>query len=136
MKHIIAEIRALIAEESVTTYFVDVPEKPSFPYVLVWASPGREVTSSLSGDDDHISDIIGLTYVAELPESVLDLAAVVRPLVRRARLDLGGFVAWLRPHDSQPVDMDRSVSLPGGGNPAFAVDLLRVISDGQPLGSS
>lgn len=130
MKHVVAAVRDLIEDEGLRTYYVDVPETPTYPYVLVWSSAGRTVTAALSDDDDHISDVIGLTYVAAIPESVLDLANVVRPLVRRTRMSLGdGVVAWLRPHDSQTVQVDRSVNLPGIGHPAYAVDLLRVVTD-------
>lgn len=130
MRDIVAAVRDLIEDEGVTTHFVNVPEEPTYPYVLVWSSPGAIATEALSDDDDHISDVIGLTYVAEIPESVLDLAGVVRPLVRRTRMSLGGgVIAWLRPHDSQTVQVDRSVNLPGIGHPAYAVDLLRVVTD-------
>ena len=130
MRDIIAAVRDLIEDEGITTHFVDVPESPTYPYVLVWSSPGAIATSSLSDDDDHINDVIGLTYVATLAESVMDLASVVRPLVRRTRMSLGdGVVAWLRPHDTRAVEVDRSVNLPGIGHPVYAVDLLRVTTD-------
>lgn len=129
MKAIIEAVRDLINDAGVATYFVDVPERPTYPYVLVWSSPGRVVTTSLSDDDDYLDDVIGLTYVAEISESVLDLAGLVRPLVRRTRFSLGGgVVGWLRHHDSQTVQVDRSVNIPGVGHPAFAVDLLRVVT--------
>lgn len=136
MRAVIAEIRELIEAEGFTTYFVNVPAKPEFPYVLLWSSAGRQATQALSGDDDHISDTLGVTYVATLAESVLDMAPLIRPVLDRAVFMTDEHAVWLRLHDSQTVRVDYDVSIPGQGNPVYAVDLFRVVAEPLRSGSS
>lgn len=117
-----------------TTYFVDVPTNPTYPYVLVWTSAGSPGTEpAVCGPGEDIDAVVGLTHVAGTPEGALIVAhatrAVMKPTVGPLRLDVPGHAAWLTFFDSQNVQVDRDVTIPSTNrHPAFVVDLYRLTS--------
>lgn len=130
MRAHIDAIMAMLAPLGHAVYFVDVPDLPAMPYILVWSSagtPGREVP--LCDERTDLDTQIGVTSVAATPLGALTLSASVRALLdgsepvtpgRSARLDLA---------DSRPVDVDRQVTIPGSDrHPAYGVDLYRLRS--------
>jgi hypothetical protein len=136
MRQIIESIKALIEAEGYPVYYVDVPDKPAYPYVLLWSGAGGERAESLADEDDYIDDRLGVTCVATLAESVLDMVPIVRKALNRAVVMTDSHTAWLRLRDSQTVQVDRDVALPGHGYPNFAVDIYRVIAEPAKSGSS
>lgn len=136
MRQLIEDIKDLIEDEGYPVYYVDVPDKPAYPYVLLWSGAGRERADSLADEDDYIDETLGVTCVATLAESVLDMVPIVRKVLNRAVVMTDTHTAWLRLRDSQTVQVDRDVALPGHGYPHFAVDIYRVIAEPAKSGSS
>lgn len=117
------------------TYFVSAPQKPVFPYVLVWSpawSAGRE--ASLDGTNEDLDVLVGVTAVAATPIGVLDMHASIRavlcPTGRPTRLPVSGRSAWvqLEPNYGQPVQEDEDVTLESGFHPSFGVEMYRLRS--------
>lgn len=131
MKAHIDAIRVLLEPYGKPVHFVDVPEAPTYPYVLLWTSAGRMVSDEVCGKLDDLNDILGVTIVGATPDAVL----VATPRVRSYLMDKQPQVANrhvqpLRLFDSQNVDVDTDVTVPATNrHPAFAVDLYRLISE-------
>lgn len=125
----IAAVKALLAPLGYAVYYVDVPEAPTLPYVLLWGTggtPGPE--RPLSGPTD-LTDRLGVTCVAGTPEGVLIVAARVRGVLDGAEPTVTGRRAWLHLWDSRAVQVDRDVTFPGTNrHPAYGVDLYRLTS--------
>lgn len=126
----INSIRDRLESDDITVYFGDVPEKPSFPYVLLWSGAGRMRSESLCGTRDVLRDTLGVTMVAATPEGVLMFAPDVRALLDGwAPTVPGRHCDELRVYDSQPVVVDRNIALTGTNrHPSYVVDLYRISS--------
>lgn len=127
MKEHIDAIRALLAGV-VTTYYVSVPNTPTYPYVLLWSTsgvPGFE--QSVEGPGD-LTDNIGATAVAATPDGVLVVRDRVRVLLDGSHPAVAGRLTWLNLYDSLPTTLDTDVTLTGTGHPAYGVDMYRLIS--------
>jgi len=129
MKRLVDSLRSHITDQvGCGTYFIEVDdEQPAYPYVLLWTSAGSLESNTLDGSRD-LWDRLGVTMVHTTSNNVLVLA-------QKVRAALTGFIpqsdTWLvetlrPPFDSQPIDRDRDVSIPGVGYPSFAVDLYRL----------
>lgn len=131
MKTLIESIEARLASEGYGTYFVSVPDAPAYPYVLLWTGSGRLEASTLAGTRD-LRDSLGVTMVSTFALGVLEMSKIVRDaLVGFAPASDAWDVAEFRePYDSQVVQPDRDVALPGSGYPFYAVDLYAL--DGTP----
>lgn len=118
----------------ITSYFVDVPPESSikYPYVLLWTTAGAPQYEVLDGSQD-LRDTLGVTMVATLPESCLDYSRRVRALLKGFRpVSDAWLVDEFRVFDSQTVQPDRDVTIPGTNRPPyFCVDLYRLT--GQPV---
>jgi hypothetical protein len=125
MKAHIDAIRALLDPLGYPSYYVTVPAEPTtYPYVLVWSSSGTvPVEVPVSGSAD-LTDTIGVTLVAENPDSVLIATARVRGVLNGAHPAVTGRLTWLNLSDSQPVAVDRDVKPPV----AYGVDTYRLVS--------
>jgi len=125
VRQIIESLQARIADRTpYTAYFGDVPEAPTYPYVLLWTSAGSLESNVLGGVRD-LAEPLGVTMVATTPIGTLAMGPHVRDaLVGFAPATSAWRVEALRPpYDSRAVQLDRDVILPGRGHPAFAVDL-------------
>jgi len=111
-------------------HFVDVPDVPAYPYILLWSSagvPGREVP--LCDQHTDLDTQLGVTMVAATPLGVLRLAGLVRPILDGAPLTVPDRSARLDLVDSRDVQVDRDVTLPQPDrHPAYGVDLYRLRS--------
>src|SRR5690606_26571539 len=129
----VAAIKALIPAPYVT-YFVDVPEAPTYPYVLLWTSAGAPgIETSLCDANRDLDASLGVTHVATSPEGALITTERIRGALQPGggilRLNVPGRAAWLKRFDSRDVQVDRDVTLPAPNrHPAFAVDLYRLTS--------
>ena len=127
MKDIIDAILALIP---ITAYYVEVPEKPTYPYALVWSTSGLPTAEqSLVGGDD-LSDLVGVTTVHTTPRNAVKVAGeVVRPALAGAHPVVAGRLVTLSLFDSRQVEVDEKVTLTDTNrHPAFAVDIYRLVS--------
>ncbi len=129
-----AHIEALQALIPVTSYFVDVPSSPVYPYALLWTSSGSPGPDEcLAGLNRDVDAMVGVTVVAGTPTAVLDAQDLVRAVLNpdggRRELDVPGRKASVKLFDSRPVDVDREVKIPVlNRHPATGVDLYRLAS--------
>lgn len=127
---IIDAVRARLEANGLRVYVVDVPERPAFPYVVLWAAAGTPSTEvALDGRFTDIDDTLGVTVTAGTPEGAFLLHEQVRGLLADWRATAPRY-APLRLVDSQAVQVDREVTIPDTDrHPAFAVDLYRVTTE-------
>jgi len=120
-------IVALAATSGYPAFFVDVPTAPTLPYVLVWSSGGNlALERPVSDSHTDTDDLIGVTTVAGTPAGVLIAQAAVRGVLDLKSPVVAGRTTVLELVSSQPVQMDRDVTIPGTNrNPAYAVDMYR-----------
>lgn len=128
MRAHIAAIEALLAPLGYETYYVDVPDVPTLPYVLLWGSSGTPTTERPVGfpelEDDDLTDLLGVTCVAGTAYGVLTLRAAVRAVLNDSRPTVQGRFVELHLFDSRDTQVDRDV------NPhvPYGVDVYRLTS--------
>lgn len=128
LAHITA-IKALLAPLGYAVYYVDVPEAPTLPYVLLWGTGGvAGPERPLSGPAD-LTDRLGVTCVAGTPDGVLIVTGRVRGALDGARPTVVGRSVWLNLWDARAVQVDREVTIPNTNrHPAYGVDLYALTS--------
>ncbi|MHA7132540.1 hypothetical protein [Oerskovia turbata] len=128
MRAHIDAIRVLLAPAGYPVHFIEVPDAPEYPYVLLWAS-GRMEPDALCDEVEDLNDILGVTAVGLSAEGVLEVQRAIRPRLHDAAPPVAGRSATLRYFDSQPVQVDRDVTIPASNrHPKFGVDLYRLRS--------
>lgn len=131
MKQHVEAIRTLLAP--IPVHYADATGATSYPYVLVWSTPGGDDIEIPVGDDGAWSDLVGVTSVDTTANNALLLAAKVRLLLDGATLPVDDRHArlHLRKGLGQAVQPDREVTLPGTNrHPCFQVD--RYLLTSQP----
>jgi hypothetical protein len=130
----ITALTALLTTAGIRVSYVDGPEVPVLPYVLLWGGAG------LPGVDQPITDVrtdidsmIGVTAVALTPEAVLIVQSAVRAVLAPSgsakTLTVTGRIASMRLADSQPITVDTAVvDTATNRHPCYGVDLYRLIS--------
>lgn len=111
-----------------------VPADPVYPYVVLWGDLGEESSGGPDGDSlrdvpDILSIRIRATYVGTTGDSMLIVAKNARAALNRKT----PIVAGWRPNPLRQAvlmdgQVDRDVTLTGGGNPTFAVDEFALVS--------
>jgi hypothetical protein len=128
MRQHIAAIEATLAPLGYQTYYVDVPETPPLPYVLLWSTSGTRTEERPVGFpapiDDDLTDLIGATCVAATAYGVLTLRAAVRCVLDDSRPTVPGRYVELHLFDSQRTQTDREVT----PHVPYGVDLYRLTS--------
>jgi hypothetical protein len=130
----IAAIRALLVPLGWATYYVDVPDTPALPYVLLWSSAGLPgVEQSVDGARTDIDTTVGLTAVAGTPDGVLIVQKATRGILAPGglpkSLTVTGRVAVLSLFDSRPIAVDPAVTVPTTNRPvSYGVDVYRLMS--------
>ena len=119
-----------------TVYYGGVPDKPTYPYVVLWGDLGNEVSGDLAGDS--LGDVVkGLslriraTYVAANWDSLAITATRVRGALNRS---VPYVPSWSTSKLKQSVLMDaqadNDVTVPGTKNhPYFAVDEFALVCE-------
>lgn len=107
-----------------------VPDKPVYPYVVIWGDSGREDTEALSDDPTTLT----LKVYATVAGLSFDSAAItlqrVRTALNRAKPAVPNRVTHRMIQTPQmPIQADLSVTVPGIGHPFYAVDQYDLISD-------
>jgi hypothetical protein len=123
-------VRVLLAHTGFDVHLVDVPQTPTYPYVLLWCSPGLLVAETLDGAQTLLDDQLGVTTVADTAEGAFAAAKRVRDALNGRAPDVPGrHTERLELRDARPVAPDRDVTIEATGrHPAFAVDLYRLAS--------
>lgn len=116
-------IKAMIPAKF-TVYSFNVPEIPTYPYVLLHGGMGQESGEALTGDMDTLTMRPKITYAGLTGESVLSVAYQVRAVMIRALPAVPGYACSRLGHSSLiDVTTDSKVTIPGTkSHPVFAVD--------------
>lgn len=113
-----------------TVYQWNVPDAPTYPYVLLWGGIGNETTEALSDTPDTLELSVKATYAGTSGDSVMIVAQSVRGALNRARPAVDGWYVS-RLHQSSLIDVqtDTDVTMPGTNrHPIFAVDEFALTS--------
>lgn len=128
MRAHVEAVRALLAPLGCETYYVDVPDRPTLPYVLLWGSNGTPTDERPIGfpapADDDLADLLGVTCVAGTAYGVLTLRGDVRAVLDDSRPPVAGRSVELHLFDSQRTQVDRDVT----PHVPYGVDVYRLTS--------
>lgn len=112
-----------------TVYDTDVPEQPTFPYIVVWGGESRpHVESPLSDRILGVDDRVGVTIAAGTPEGVRIAHERTRSVLQPGGfpIEVDGFILKLIDH--MPVEVDRKEYITGTNrHPAFCVDIYKAL---------
>lgn len=118
-------VESLLAPLQMTLY-VDgqVPEKPDFPYAVLFVAARTEEQTRLCGDTDSLMFRFQVTSVGLTNQSAVIVSDAVRSLLVDVRPEVTGRVTGrIKPGASLPVTMDDSVIDPSTGlHPAMSRD--------------
>lgn len=121
MRTIITALKAHLLAAGITAYWVDVPDLPTFPYVLFWGPAWGKTEDSLA-PTTAIDTILKVTTVAENPDLALTFTSRVLTLLDKKALTAQDRTFELNLEWSQDVEVDRQVTLPPlNRHPAYAV---------------
>lgn len=131
MKSHIQAIQQALTPLGWPTPYADATGVASYPYVLLWSTPGTDdVEPTLTGDGAW-SDLIGATTVDTTGLNVLATINQVRTALDGAVLDVDGrhVRLHLQRSLSLPVTVDRSLTITATNtHPCFAVDRYLLVS--------
>src|SRR5690606_6268181 len=97
-------VRALLADVGMDVHLVNVMPKPTYPYVLLWCSPGLLVAELLDDRQTLLDELLGVTTVADTAEGAFAAAKLVRDaLLDQAPAVPGRHVEPLALRDARPV---------------------------------
>ena len=116
-------VKALIPN-TFTVHLFDVPDNPTFPYVVLWGDPGRHYSETLDPTPRDLEVQVNATCVGATYASCLIVLDAVRAALNRATpVVTGRKVHELVQEPLQGIQPDRGVTLPGTStHPIFAVD--------------
>ena len=125
MRALVDSAIARLAAHDVTGYWLEVPDKPTWPYVVLWSTAGKLRRETYAATADHLADRLGVTMASQSALGVLDHATNVRAILdgwtpAATAWDMAPLSLW----DSQQAQPDLAVKLPvTGRHPYYAVDL-------------
>ena len=126
-------VKALIPTTSpaFTVHLFDVPASPTFPYVVLWADPGRHYSETLDSTPHDLLLNVRATCVGATGESCLVVLDAVRAaLNRKSPVVAGRKVHELVQSPLSGVQPDKSVTITATGtHPVFAVDEYELRSE-------
>lgn len=128
MRALVDSVIARLAAHDVAGYWLEVPDKPTWPYVVLWSTAGKLKREAYGARADHLADRLGVTCVSQSALGVLDHAANVRSILdgwtpAATAWDMAPLALW----DSQQAQPDLAVKLPvTGRHPYYAVDLYEL----------
>lgn len=129
MKTIIAMIRLALEQAGLSVHYVQAPNDATYPYVLLWSTPGQPGIEAGIAPDSDVSDLLGVTMVDTYPENVLLLAGKVRQALANLAVESDGTRVVVSLTVSQAVQPDRDVILPETSlHPFYAVDRYQVVA--------
>lgn len=107
-----------------------VPDKPTFPYYVLYVSTPDEDVTKLCGTTDTGTFSFRVTSVGLTVEAVLTVTDAVRDRVLDVRPDVAGRSCNpIRKVSGRPVQVDRDVTLPDSDrHPMYAVDDFEFLS--------
>jgi hypothetical protein len=126
-------VKALLPP-TVRVYMWNVPDTPTYPYVVLWGDIGTESSGGPDGDSlQDVPDVLTLnvraTYAATNGDSLLIIVRNTRAALNRKIPVVAGWLPGeLRQSSLMDAQTDTSVTLTGGANPIFAVDEFALVS--------
>lgn len=126
-------VKALLPA-TVRVYMWNVPETPTYPYVVLWGDLGGESSGGPDGDSlQDVPDVLSLniraTYAGLTGDSVLIVCRNVRAaLSRKTPMVSGWLTSSLRQSSLMDAQTDFDVTLPTNTHPVFAVDQFALVS--------
>ena len=115
--------------DAVTVYEGNVPDKPSYPYAVLWGWFGDEVSESLCDVPDVLRINFRVTYVGLTLASAAWVMSKVRPALNRAEPYVHGWVSGrMRQASLMDVQTDFTVTLTDGAHPVYAVDEFALVA--------
>lgn len=117
-----AAVKALLPAD-LTVYMGNVPETPTYPYVVLWGDQGRADTEALSDDPTDLTLRIHATVAGMSFDSVAIVIDRVRSALNRKKPAVAGrYVGPLVQSPVMGIQTDFTVNIPGEGHPLYAVD--------------
>lgn len=126
-------VRALLPS-TVRVHMWSVPDGAAYPYVVLWGDLGQESSGGPDGDTltdtpNTLSLRIRATYVGLTGDSLLIMARNARAALSRKTPNVAGWrTNPLRQAVLMDAQVDRDVTLTGGGHPIYAVDEYALVS--------
>lgn len=116
-------VKALVPSRF-TTYLFDTPDKPAYPYVVLWGDAGLHGSDTLCQTPTELVLNVRATCVGANYESCLIVLAGVREALNRAVPTVAGRkVHELRQEPLLDIRADRDVTVGATGtHPVYAVD--------------
>lgn len=136
MRATIKALLALLASAGWQAYYGDATGADSYPYVLLWGTPGSDDVEPTLADDDAWSDLLGVTVVDDTALNTVGSAQQVRDLLDGlvVPVDSRHVQVHLRRSLGQTVQPDRDVTIPGTNtHPCFMVDRYLLVSQHVPF---
>ena len=115
----------------VRVYLFDVPDVPTYPYVVLWGDPGLEGSESLDSTPVDLALSPRVTCVGATYESCLIVLRKAREAFnRQTPVVAGRKVHELVQAPLKEIAPDREVTIPGSNRPPiYAVDELTLLSE-------
>lgn len=126
-------VKALLPS-TVRVHMWSVPDGAAYPYVVLWGDLGDESSGGPDGDTltdtpNTLSLRIRATYVGLTGDSLLIMARNARAALSRKTPNVAGWrTNPLRQAVLMDAQVDRDVTLTGGGHPIYAVDEYALVS--------
>lgn len=126
-------VKALLPA-TVRVHMWAVPPDPVYPYVVLWGDLGEESSGGPDGDTlEDVPDVLSIrvraTYVGLNGDSMLITARNARAALNRKTPTVAGWQpSPLRQSVLMDGQVDRDVTLTGGGHPTYAVDEFALTS--------
>lgn len=129
MTLIVDRIKALLEAAGIAVYLVEAPRGATYPYVLLWFTPGLPGIEPSVASIGDLSDLLGATYVDTTARNVLVLAEKARAVLDGATFTVSGLQVSLARSTSQTVRPDPDVVLPDtNAHPFYAVDRHQMVA--------
>ncbi len=105
-------------------YEWDVPEVPTYPYVLLWGGIGTEDTEALCGTPDTLNLRPKITYAGQTGAQLLVAVDVVRALLSDKVIPVAGWSpSRIKQTSLIDAQADHTVTIPNTKtHPVFCVD--------------
>ncbi|TDE02836.1 hypothetical protein [Jiangella asiatica] len=115
---------------SIALYDGQVPKEPTFPYVVLWTTPGDRTAPALSNEHTQFETRLYTTYAGASADAVRFVADKVSGTLLDVRPIVAGRSCWkLATLYSEPIRQDSDVTLPGTNlHPMYGVDVWRLAS--------
>ncbi len=123
--HTKAFVTALQGDTNLTVYLAEVPDKPAFPYVVVYPYTGQRMRSSLVALSDRVEQLMHVTSVGLSPDQAEAVAEAASNRVLDQVLTIAGRnVNPITFEADQPVRRDDAVD----PHTFYAVTVYRITS--------